>query len=1188
MPDPKQLLSKWIHRKISAPDDPASIQPGSAPSAVVPDKTGSMSEPVLDNLELALSLAEQAVAIAQVAPFIAPAAALLSEILKSYKEVKSANEKRNLLSEYIADLTGDICATVLRMEATNHSDLIGRLKQDLEKYSDLITKASRFIEDYDKQGKFTHFAGRNQLGDEMVKLNQELNSFGGRFRTNRLVDLAINQSDGARTLDRVHDMVVEEKLEKWLEFPPAMKQKQHDTEALRKEGTGRWFLEDTKFVEWQNNPGLLWIEGPSGAGKSVLSATVIKNVFEEEISFSGPKAPAPATAFFYFDFRAKETQRVEIALRRIILQLSAHSPHPYRALDEHYKLSNGQKLPSYKDLQKILQQLFRELGRTYIVLDALDECDDSDFASLVDLVSALRKWTETPLHILFTSQPRQIFTEGFEGITRIALEFNITQGDIRFFIAEEIRTNPKLKIWHHQTDDITDRVARKSNGMFRLAASLLIELARCKWEDQLDKKLENLPDSLFGIYDRFFDTIPPDDLVYVNAALRWIMFKKDLDEYDPDNYGPIPLEMLADAISFDFSNAEEYVCMPNRREANAGAIVGWLEGLVINPTIDGKPRVILAHASVQDYLLSTHFTTRFKCDLSESHSHTFLARTCISYFLYFENHLLDDARSHLFGMYAAERWCQHLLRSHDQAVLFSAAMHLLNGGGAYRALSSILQHRNSPLGFAAPLQLCCWHGYLEGVKALLALNVDINLAVPHTGSALTAASGHGHTNIVCLLLQSGANVNLPDVEGVYALTIAAGRGNIEIVCLLLENGADANLLSRAEGSALAAASYEGNTEIVCLLLENGADVNLPGGEYGSALGAASYRGRTEIVHLLLENSANVNLPGREYGSALGAASYRDEIEIVHLLLENGADVNLPGRKYGSALRTASYMGWTKLVHLLLENGADVNLPGGEYGSALGAASYRDEIEIVRLLLENGADVNILGGEYGSALGVASYMGRTEIVCLLLENGADVNILGGEYGSALGVASYMGRTEIVCLLLENGANVNAAGGEYGSALGAASYEGNTEIVHLLLENGADVNLPGGEYGSALGAATAGYGNIEIIHLLLENGANVNLPGGIYGSVLGAASNRGNKETVHLLLENGANVNAAGGEYGNALTVASAQGHTNIVKLLLENGADVNADEGSAVQAASNAGRTEIVDLLLENGAVRPST
>jgi hypothetical protein len=65
-----------------------------------------------------------------------------------------------------------------------------------------------------------------------------------------------------------------------------MKQKQHETQKLRKEGTGTWFLKGTKFIEWQDNAGALWIQGPckpvsfwsvlnanskiAGTGKTVL------------------------------------------------------------------------------------------------------------------------------------------------------------------------------------------------------------------------------------------------------------------------------------------------------------------------------------------------------------------------------------------------------------------------------------------------------------------------------------------------------------------------------------------------------------------------------------------------------------------------------------------------------------------------------------------------------------------------------------------------------------------------------------------------------------------------------------------------------------------------------------------------------------------------------------------------------
>ncbi|KAJ6504048.1 hypothetical protein DFH09DRAFT_1201722, partial [Mycena vulgaris] len=51
------------------------------------------------------------------------------------------------------------------------------------------------------------------------------------------------------------------KLEDWLACPN-MKQKQLETQELRHEGTGHWFLEGDKFIQWHDNPGSLWIRGP--------------------------------------------------------------------------------------------------------------------------------------------------------------------------------------------------------------------------------------------------------------------------------------------------------------------------------------------------------------------------------------------------------------------------------------------------------------------------------------------------------------------------------------------------------------------------------------------------------------------------------------------------------------------------------------------------------------------------------------------------------------------------------------------------------------------------------------------------------------------------------------------------------------------------------------------------------------
>ncbi|KAJ7871537.1 ankyrin repeat-containing domain protein [Mycena leptocephala] len=794
-----------------------------------------------------------------------------------------------------------------------------------------------------------------------------------------------------------------------------MSQKQHDTENLRKEGTGNWFLEGNKFVEWKEKMGSLWIEGPSGAGKTVLRRELL---FFPYFEIEG-ELHTPAIAFFYFDFRSKETQSVELALRRIVLQLSAQSPSTSTALHSQYKVSNGQRLPSYEDLVAVIQQLLRQLGRTHIILDALDECNEDDFDRLVAFVSMLQAWTETPLHLLITSQTRQIFTKAFERMPHIALEFDVPQEDIKFFIASELETKSNFKFWRRHADHIIEKIAQKSKGMFRLATCLLVEVSRCRWEEDVEQILENLPNDLFAVYDRFLERIPSKDRVYVEAILRWTF-------YFHSDWGAIIMEQLADAIAFDFTNSVQYVYKPTRRERNIQAISDWLEGLVVFRSFNTL-QVELAHASVQDYILSKHFSAKFELDLSESVSHTFIARTCISYLLHFRGRSLQEEEldGHPLAEYAARNWCYHLLRSHDRKELFSPAIQLLDNQNQrhpthFHLLQRFQLWRGAEM---SPLHLCSFAGYREGILHLLSKGADINL-LGYKGSPLM---------------------------------IASRWGNNAMVCVLLNNNADVNLVGGKHGSALAAASSKGHIETIHLLLRSGADINLACGEHGGALATACHAYKKKVVRLLLENGADVNLPAGKYGSLLTFACYCRDIKLIASLLEYGADVNLPVAKYGSALATAASENLPEALDLLVGCGADVDLAGGKYGSALGAAAFHGSLVCVEVLLDEGADINMAGGKYGNALAAASRGGHKHIVEHLLEGGADVNLLGGKYGSALATACYSGHFEIVHYLLDHGASVNSTGGEHGSALASASYRNHRDIVQLLLDYGADMCL-----------------------------------------------------------------------------------------------------------------------------------
>ncbi|KAJ7434124.1 ankyrin repeat-containing domain protein [Mycena galericulata] len=726
-----------------------------------------------------------------------------------------------------------------------------------------------------------------------------------------------------------------------------MGQKQHDTQKLRKEGTGHWFLDSDEFIEWQDNPGSLWIQGPSGAGKSVLSSTAIRKLVNDQQLFKDFGKSA-AVAFFYFDFKMKKGQMVETALRRIILQLSSQTPFPYKALDRHYDLSKGQTSPSFEDLCRILEELLQELERTYIVFDALDECHDSEYRQLTDLITMLLHWTDTPLHLLITSQPRNIFTDKFTAIPHIFLESDVTQDDIKLFITAELLGNHRLKIWASRASEIVDRVVAKSSGMFRLASSLLVELSRCKRQNELEQTLENLPNDLFGIYDRFLDRIRPEDLVYVTGILRWLVFSADT----------VSLEQLADAVAFDFSKEEHYIYDPSMRRDHSEAIPEWFEGLATVSHEIFNSSLVLSHASVQDYIMSSHFTNKFGYDLNSGPSHTFIARSCISYRLHFAEHPLNEETllDYPLASYAAKFWCHHLLRSADQTALLPEAMHLLDDGSEQYIALEWRQRGYHPRWhlMRSPLLLCSEEGYIEGVRFLLEKGADVNAEGGQFGSALQAACYRDNTDVAQLLLKNGANVNAQ--SGEY-------------------------------GNALQAASVAGNPEVVRLLLEKGADVNAEGGNYGNALQAACYGGHADVAQLLLQNSANVDAQGGEFGNTLQAASFRGNLDVVRLLLEKGADVNAKGGKCGSALQAACWYDRMDTVRLLLQNGANVNAQGGHFGNVLQAASAGGNPDVVHLLLEKGADVDAKGGEYGSALKAALAWGHPEIADILRASGA---------------------------------------------------------------------------------------------------------------------------------------------------------------------------------------------------------
>ncbi|KAE8141834.1 hypothetical protein BDV38DRAFT_278617 [Aspergillus pseudotamarii] len=167
----------------------------------------------------------------------------------------------------------------------------------------------------------------------------------------------------------------------------------------RLEGTGEWLLEQPHLHQWlQDDKGLLIVSADSGCGKSVLAKHLIDNVL--------PQSNSSATVcYFFFKDQVQNTQKQ--ALCALLHQLFTSNPALIKLAMKSFS-DNGDNLvnvlPALWDIfARVLED--PHIGRTVFVLDALDECKESELTGLTQKIKSIQDNAETSARFLLTSRP---------------------------------------------------------------------------------------------------------------------------------------------------------------------------------------------------------------------------------------------------------------------------------------------------------------------------------------------------------------------------------------------------------------------------------------------------------------------------------------------------------------------------------------------------------------------------------------------------------------------------------------------------------------------------------------------------------------------------------------------------------------------------------------------------------------
>jgi Cdc6-like AAA superfamily ATPase len=128
------------------------------------------------------------------------------------------------------------------------------------------------------------------------------------------------------------------------------------------------------FKTWMNQSSqILFFSGIPGAGKTICASIVIN-----ELQARFRNDARVGIAYVYCNFRRSQEQRAVDLLACVLKQLSQGLSSVPESLRRLYESHQSQRTrPSFDEISQTLQSVISEYSRAFIIIDALDECQDS-------------------------------------------------------------------------------------------------------------------------------------------------------------------------------------------------------------------------------------------------------------------------------------------------------------------------------------------------------------------------------------------------------------------------------------------------------------------------------------------------------------------------------------------------------------------------------------------------------------------------------------------------------------------------------------------------------------------------------------------------------------------------------------------------------------------------------------------
>ena len=183
-------------------------------------------------------------------------------------------------------------------------------------------------------------------------------------------------------------------------------------------------------------------------------------------------------AYFYFDFRDIDKQRLHDLLPSLLVQLSTRSDPCCDVLSRLYSAHDrGGQQPSDRAMVECVKEMLivlDEQGPTYIILDALDECPKTSTIpppreEVLEFVDTLVGLQLPNLHICVTSRPESDIQAILEPLTSSPVSLHDESGqqeDIASYVASVVDSDRRSRRWRKEDKDLVIKtLTERADGM---------------------------------------------------------------------------------------------------------------------------------------------------------------------------------------------------------------------------------------------------------------------------------------------------------------------------------------------------------------------------------------------------------------------------------------------------------------------------------------------------------------------------------------------------------------------------------------------------------------------------------------------------------------------------------------------------------------------------------------------------